>query len=226
MVLSGTDDENKLDTTGVIPDLSDKDFSNLLSFTTEDRITAGDEERKLGRPTVNIPLSESELADLTQAERRNLSCIGNLHNRHYEIIRMSVLGLKNVEIAEALGISTASVAMTLNNPLAKRHIQNLLEARDESVKDVKNGFAKLLPSVLQNYAEVLQNGGGISKQAQEMGDSVLDRLGYARQKNLSVTSNHTTMVITAEDIAKITERRAAMLKQADAIDIQPQQMEG
>jgi predicted transcriptional regulator len=59
-----------------------------------------------------------------------------LRPRHQEVIRLAFLGRSNVEIASAVGISTAAVSCVLRSPLAQAEIARFTREAEERIVNV------------------------------------------------------------------------------------------
>ena len=111
---------------------------------------------------------------------------------HHEIVRMALMGMKYVEIAETLGISPVTVSYTLRSPIVMRQLEQMRAVRDFDAIDVAKEIAALAPKAVQVLGELLEaEAPNIRKSA---ADSILDRAGHAAVQRIKqdVTVTHFT----------------------------------
>lgn len=68
---------------------------------------------------------------------------------HHEILRMKLTGLKNLHIAEYLGISKETVQYTVNSSLGKAKLQLMQAAADSNSIDFQQRIKNMLPHVAE-----------------------------------------------------------------------------
>lgn len=159
-------------------------------------------------------LSEERFRDL----RRNPSMrrtfqVGQLWERHKEIARLILLGYKNSEIAERLGVSKAMVGYTRNSPMVKEKIRMMEGARDASTIDIAKDIKMKAPKALKVLEEVL-NGepGTLGELASpalrvKVASEWLDRAGFPAR---GASQNfHLHAHFTAEEIEELKRRAKA-----------------
>jgi hypothetical protein len=125
---------------------------------------------------------------------------------HMEIIRLSVSGMRQCDIADELGITPATVNCTLNSPISQARIAELRAARDKEAVDfsarLKEGAGRaieLLDSVMDGELSGTASIALRSKVATE----ILDRAGYgkvSRNVNLNLDGK-----LNQDDIEKLTD---------------------
>lgn len=74
--------------------------------------------------------------------------VKKLWQRHKEICRLAALGMKQVDIAEQLGLSTVTVSYTLRSPLVKHQVQLLQAGRDEAAINLIEQIEEMAPKAV------------------------------------------------------------------------------
>jgi len=68
--------------------------------------------------------------------------ITRISAKHHEVVRMLLLGFKNYEIAEAVGLQPIQIAHIRTSPLIKEKLAALQERRDTQTLDVADQLQK------------------------------------------------------------------------------------
>ncbi|KKK49234.1 hypothetical protein LCGC14_3137120 [marine sediment metagenome] len=149
-----------------------------------------------------------------QTDRQNM--LKKLWGRHKEVARLHVLGFRNNEISELLGITTATVVNNLNSTLVKQELARLGALRDNGAIEIAKDIDELLPLALDTMREVMANG---SKDSDKLKSAirVLDMGGHSPIRKI-LTSN---AVFDKDDLDEIKRRakRDAPLT-SNAIDVE------
>ena len=132
-----------------------------------------------------------------------------LWDRYQEIARRIVLGQKNVDIANDLGVTPTMVSLVKNSPLVKDHIASLQEKADEEAINISARIKELAPKALQVLEDIVVRGqlSGEAVPARIRGqhaENLLDRAGHAAPKEVRSLNLHGHY--TSEDIEKIKQR--------------------
>lgn len=125
-----------------------------------------------------------------------------LNARHREMIRLHALGYKGVQIAQILGVTPQNVYDTLNTPLAQAFLQEIEEARNGSVQDVRERLQEISPLAVEVVLDVMQNGSETNRL--KAADKVLDKTGQKPGE----THNHNHVHLTKDDIEDIKREHA------------------
>jgi hypothetical protein len=132
--------------------------------------------------------------------------ISKVWNLSAEIIRLSVMGFKGVEIAKELNISPVTVSTALNSQVCQDHIQKLRDQRDASAVSVGMRINKMSNVALDRLHEIVN--GEESKASPTLVASVaqdlLDRAGHgkiARTTNLNLTGS-----LSQDDLVEVYGR--------------------
>ena len=142
-----------------------------------------------------------------KGQDKSVHSLTDLRDRHHEIIRRIVLGQSNIEIAQALNISTQSVSNVRCDSLVMERAKELQNEANGATVDVLKRVAEILPKALENIESILDdddcNRGVKLRAAQD----ILDRAGYAPVKRFQSENVHATL--TREDIEEIKNRAKA-----------------
>lgn len=127
-----------------------------------------------------------------------------LWNAHQEIIRMAALGMKHVEIAQALGITAATVSNTLNCRLGEQQMALVQAGRNSKTMDVVEEMKKLVPQAVEVYKTILAKEDADLSVRMKAADQVLARAGFPTPKQIDI--NSTVRHLTPEDVERIRKR--------------------
>ena len=158
-------------------------------------------------------LTPSRFVDLRRRppDARKTFQVGKMWEVHQEIARLILLGYKNVEISERLGITEAMVSYTRNSPVVKDKINIMEGARDAETIDLSKEIRMKAPKALKILEQIINGEGGtIGELASpalraKTAESWIDRAGYAVQRNQG-PSMHLHAHFTADEIEKLKER--------------------
>ncbi len=142
--------------------------------------------------------------------------IQKMWNQHHEIVRLAVMGFKQVDIANQLNISEVTVSYTLNSPIVKRQLDIMNAARDINAVDVGKEIHRLAPKAIARMDALLES--QVEAIALRASVDILDRAGHgAIKKEMSLTGH-----LTKEDINEIKNRaREIGLCKEPPIDVTP-----
>lgn len=85
--------------------------------------------------------------------------VKRLWQHNHEIINLSVLGLKNSQIASLLGVTEMTVSNTLNSTLGKEKVSLMRGARDAETFDAAKKIQVLAQKALMLYEQILDSEG-------------------------------------------------------------------
>lgn len=140
-----------------------------------------------------------------------------LWGRHREVARLHVLGFRNIEIAELLGITTATVVNNLNSALVKQELARLALLRDNGAIDIAKDIKELLPLALDTMRDIMANG---SKQGDKLKSAirVLDMGGHSPVKRTFAVN----AVFDKTDLEEIKRRakKNAPIVDAESVEIE------
>jgi len=137
--------------------------------------------------------------------------IEQLWDIHHEVIRLSLIGMKPVDIANHLNITPQMVGYTLRSPLAIRQLDCLKAERDLDAIDVAKEIKNLAPKAVQVLEELLDDSLPNIKLA--AAKDVLDRAGHAAVKVIKADVGHH---FSADEIAEIRNNARSIGLMIDA----------
>lgn len=156
--------------------------------------------------------------------RRNLSGRKyqpkQLNEKHHEILRLAMLGYSNVDIAERLSCTPATVSIVRNSGLGKQHASLLRAEADYSALETAKRIRELAPDAIEAIQQIMMNDEMPANVRLSAAKDILDRAGYGAPKQVNVSS--TTLNLTGDDLEGL---KAVALQRAQAngmvIDISP-----
>lgn len=104
--------------------------------------------------------------------------IQQLSARHQSILQMIAIGMKNVDIAERLGITAQSVSIVRNSQLGREKLNNLVQRTDDNVVDLKKRFEELGPLAADTLEDLLTDKTVPSATRANIAKDLLDRAGH------------------------------------------------
>jgi len=135
--------------------------------------------------------------------------IAEMWESHHEIARMIVLGHKNVDIADELGVSAQMVSNVRNSPVVQEKVALLRAVRDGACIDLAKEVAEMAPMAVKLLREALTTGKVFGQQLSgntimKEVNNLLDRqMGKAIQR---VDSRNMNLHLGPDDINRIKER--------------------
>ena len=144
-----------------------------------------------------------------QSERKTYN-IQQLWQRTHEIITMTLLGMKETEVAKSLNIHPQTVSNTVNSDLGRKKLSEMRKERDKDYTKVAEETARLFPLAMKTYERILE-GEEKSKLQKETADTiVMDIGGYRAPTKISSESVHA--FLSKEDIEEFKKRGIAAAK--------------
>ncbi|NUM56352.1 MAG: hypothetical protein HUU46_22160 [Candidatus Hydrogenedentes bacterium] len=119
-----------------------------------------------------------------------------LTEKHKELLRKIALGARQCDAARELGITTRHASSIRNSPLGRAYLQELMDSRDATARNIGAQLADLLPRAVEVVGQVLdgQLGGSMAAQMQfRAAESVLSRFGYPVTKQIAVDAPHSNI---------------------------------
>lgn len=137
-----------------------------------------------------------------------------LWERHKEVARLLISGLRPVDIAKKLGYTQAWLSTMMNSPVFKDYVSKLSANKDEKALDIRSQIAEGASVGVAELLKVLKGEGAYAEGVPtstkiKVAQDFLDRDGYGK---VTKVQNHTTLTVLSEDrIQALKERRAALL---------------
>ena len=152
--------------------------------------------------------------------------IKDIQHRHREIIRLAMLGMKQVDIAKALGITPQNVSTVLNSQPIVNELAKLHEVADKNVVDVNAEVKAMIPKALETHREIMEERKQVEVDGKQLeiyaydaptrqrsADRVLDMAGHSRIQRVQGEIVHGYLSLNEIEAIK---RRAASI-----IDVSP-----
>ena len=148
-----------------------------------------------------------------QTDRQNM--LKKLWGRHKEVARLHILGFRNIEIAELLGITTATVVNNLNSTLVKQELARLSLLRDKGAIDIAKDIKDILPLAVNTVKDIMVNG---SKEGDRLKSAirVLDMGGHSPVKRMLIAN----AVFGKDDLEEIKRRAKKDAPIAESVEIE------
>ena len=127
--------------------------------------------------------------------------IQKLWDVHHEILRLTLMGLKAVDIATMLGVTPAMVSYTQNSTIAKRQLAVMRGARDAHAVDVAKKIQELQPAAVQKLSELMESETEAISLKAAM--TILDRGGNAPVQR--VQADHRHLSFTIQELQEIKD---------------------
>jgi hypothetical protein len=145
--------------------------------------------------------------------------IEQLWDIHHEVVRLALIGMKQIDIATHLGISPVTVSYTLRSPIVARQLEQMHAVRDIDAIDVAKEIVALAPRAVEVMGELLDC--DLPNIRAKAATDILDRAGHAAVRTIKTENLHAHF--SAEEIMDIKNRAKDIgLMVFDTIDIQPQ----
>lgn len=142
--------------------------------------------------------------------------IQNMWSVHHEIVRLAIMGFKQIDIANQLNISERMVSYTMNSPIVKRQLDIMRAARDINAVDIARQIKELAPIAVKKMQELMES--EVDSVSLRASKDILDRAGFGAVKKELSLSGH----LTKEDIEDIKNRAKEVgLCTPDTIELAP-----
>lgn len=125
----------------------------------------------------------------------------NVWARNLHILQLSAAGVKDVDIAAQLGVTSATVRNTLRSPLINALASVALENSLQEALDVRRRLATIAPLAVQFMQSTLEDPEAPGSLKHRVAADVLDRAGYPKQ----VTVNTGGSLFDAETINRLKQ---------------------
>ena len=156
-------------------------------------------------------------------EDRKTFEVNEMWEMHHEIVRLLVMGMKNVEICKLLGVSQPMVSYVRNSKVVKDKLAIMRAARDADTIDVARHIQEVCPKALDLLEDIIDDHGETHSiaLAAKTAESWVDRAGHAAVRNIKVAAivGH----FTAEEIADLKRAATEEAEVAGMIDIAPEE---
>lgn len=146
--------------------------------------------------------------------------IKTLWNRQKEIIKLDAMGLyTQIQIAEMLNVTPATVSNCLNSTLGKAARESLRAIRDAEFDDFYDDVIDLTHKSMKVYNEILSNESENTKLKKEVADTVTLDLAGMRAPT-KIESHSTNTILNADELAELKARgRQTAIDSGKLIDV-------
>ena len=131
--------------------------------------------------------------------------IQRVQHNHREIMRLSLQGLKPVDIATHLGLSSATIHYTLNSPLVRRRMEELQAVRDVNAIDVSKRIREIAEDAVEVLGDIVADKTESPALRARTSIDILDRAGFGAVKKIA--TGQLDSYLSKDDIEDI--KRAA-----------------
>lgn len=144
--------------------------------------------------------------------------ITSLWERHHAILRLLALGYAPKQIADELGVTTATIGNVQHGELGKRQLSLLKSAADNEAINIAADIRRLAPVALERLEEILSDDNIEKSLVVKVATDLLDRAGHAAPKVVQGQFLHAHL--TNDDIAELKLRAASIVAptKEDVID--------
>jgi hypothetical protein len=141
----------------------------------------------------------------TDPSARKTWVVNELWELHHEVIRLLLLGFKNKDIAQTMGISAVQVSNIRNSPVVQRRLAELHDIRDAEAFDARKEIDAALPESFQLLRSIIRGtdegrDASINLRARTA-ENMIDRAVPKKTQHEHVHGH-----LTAEDIKEIKRR--------------------
>lgn len=141
---------------------------------------------------------------------------------HHEVVRLALIGMKSVDIADHLGVSPVMVSYTLRSPIVQEKMNQLQAVRDIDAIDVAKEIQELAPRAVRVLGELLEC--ELPNVRAKAATDLLDRAGHAAIRTIRTENLHGHF--SADEIKEIKDRaRNIGLSIFEPFDITPPLLE-
>jgi len=139
-----------------------------------------------------------------EPEDRKTYNIQQLWQRTHEILNLTLLGMKETEIAKTLNIHPQTVSNTINSDLGRKKLSELRQERDKDFTKVAEEVSKLFPLAMETYQRILE-GEEKSKLQKETADTILMDIGGYRAPT-KIQGEHVHAYLDKDAIEELKKR--------------------
>lgn len=109
-----------------------------------------------------------------------------LREIHHNILRLTAAGMKQVDIARALGVTNMMVNYTINSDLGQQKLAVLRGEADNSTIDLVSEMKEISPLALAVLEEIMLSPGAKDSDKINAAEKVLNGAGYGAKQRLDI----------------------------------------
>ncbi len=125
-----------------------------------------------------------------------------INARHHEVARMLVLGFKDTEIANILGVTTRMVQYTKKSPVIKEQMEYLSGAEDKKVVELSQQIKDYAPKCLMVLQNIIDDDSASDHLRSRNALALMAIAGHSPTKQINVAHAH----LSGDQIERIKER--------------------
>jgi hypothetical protein len=146
--------------------------------------------------------------------------IQELNARHHAILQYLALGLKNVDIAEKLGISAQSVSIVRNSQLGRAKLGELVGRTEDNVVDIKKRLEGLAPLATDTLEDLLTDPKVPSATKATIARDILDRGGHSAIRRAEFFG----ALLSGDDIKGLRDSLQERYQYGPVMDVEPEEV--
>jgi len=187
---------------------------NALVRNLQESLEDGSIDTNLPIPAIHNPRGSGRKPGVRQPNKRT-NTIKEIWGNHKEIIRLHVMGMKSIHIAEILNITPEGISTILNSPIVVKEIARLQGKKDDEVIEVTKEFAANAKYAVRHMRKMVENVETADSVQFQICKDMLDRDGH---KPVEKKEHTHTGIFTLEDI---TQMKKDAMETANVLDITP-----
>jgi hypothetical protein len=133
-----------------------------------------------------------------------------LWERHKEIARMQVAGMKPIEISKKLGMTPCRMSIIMNSPVYIKYIGGLSKDRNDLAFDMRKELMECAVSGVPILKRIMTEGDTSKSLKAKIAQDFLDRTGFGKVAIQKTENVH--IHLTADRLTQLKEERAKLLK--------------
>lgn len=133
-----------------------------------------------------------------------------LREIHHNVLRLVAVGVKQKDVAKALGVTEVMVSYTVNSTLGKQKLKILRQEADQSSLDMLAELQQLVPGAIALQEKVLFDENEKTSTRLRAAEDILDRAGPSKKQR----TEHSHQLVSSEEIAEA--RKLALQGAKDA----------
>jgi DNA-binding CsgD family transcriptional regulator len=138
-----------------------------------------------------------------------------LHERNHEILNLHALGLKNTQIAKAIGVTPQTVCNTVTSSLGQEKLLAMRGSRDQKTLEILDRIDSMQEKALDTLEEILLDDerASLSLKRTTAMNILVDLGGYGAPKKLDIRS--TTAVLPPEFFEQLREQGRKAVEESE-----------